>query len=224
MRDMNRRDALKAFALVSTASVLEVAPAQLERAFLNMESLAESGERIGAEGAAENQQQAYVPKFFTRREWQLVRMLADYVIPRDARSGSATDAKVPEFMDFLLSDKDASETSKNNMRGGLAWLDNESRKRFGRVFVQATDAQRRQILDDIAFPRRAKPEFSHGVAFFNRFRDMTASGFFSSAIGWKDVQYIGNVFNPNWDGCPTPALAKLGVTYDVMNSRVNINQ
>ena len=225
MSDMNRRDALKAFALVSTASVLEAAPAQLERAFLHMESLTENRELNRAEGAAENQQQqAYAPKFFTRREWQLVRMLSDYVIPRDARSGSATDARVPEFMDFLLSDKDASETSKNNMRGGLAWLDNESRRRFGRVFVQATDAQRRQILDDIAFPRRAKPEFSHGVAFFNRFRDMTASGFFSSAMGWKDVQYIGNVFNPNWDGCPAPALAKLGVSYDLMNTRVNINQ
>lgn len=216
MSDMNRREALKAFALVSTAGMLEVAPPQLERALVGMESLVEP-----TQGA---QQQAYAPKFFTRREWQLVRMLADYVIPRDARSGSATDAKVPEFMDFLLSDKDASETSKNNMRGGLAWLDNESRRRFGRVFVQATDAQRRQILDDIAFPRRAKPEFSHGVAFFSRFRDMTASGFFSSAMGWKDVQYLGNVFNPNWDGCPAPALAKLGVSYDLMNTRVNINQ
>ena len=216
MSDMNRRDALKAFALVSTASVIEVGPSQLERALIGMESLAENSQS--------QQQSSYAPKFFTRREWQLVRMLADYVIPRDARSGSATDAKVPEFMDFLLSDKDASETSKNNMRGGLAWLDNESRKRFSRVFVQATDGQRRQILDDIAFPRRAKPEFSHGVAFFNRFRDMTASGFFSSAMGWKDVQYIGNVFNPNWDGCPAPALAKLGVSYDVMNTRVNINQ
>jgi gluconate 2-dehydrogenase gamma chain len=216
MSDMNRREALKAFALVSTASVLEVAPPQLERALLGMESLSESSQG--------QQQASYAPKFFTRREWQLVRMLSDYVIPRDARSGSATDAKVPEFMDFLLSDKDATETSKNNMRGGLAWLDNESRKRFGRVFVQATDAQRRQILDDIAFPRRAKPEFSHGVAFFSRFRDMTASGFFSSAMGWKDVQYIGNVFNPNWDGCPAPALAKLGVSYDLMNSRVKIDQ
>lgn len=209
-----RRDALKAFALMSTASVLELAPPQLERALRGMESLAE---------IPEEQQQPYSPKFFTRREWSLVRMLADYVIPRDARSGSATDAKVPEFMDFLLADKDASLTSQTAMRGGLAWIDNESRERFGRTFVAATDAQRRQILDDIAFPRRAKPEFSHGVAFFTRFRDMTASGFFSSAMGWKDVQYLGNVFH-HWDGCPQPALTKLGVTYDLMNTRVNLNQ
>ena len=212
MSQMTRRDALKAFAVVSTANFLEVGSPQLERALRGMESLAES-----------QQQPAYVPKFFSRREWQLVRMLADYVIPRDARSGSATDARVPEFMDFLLSDKDASLTSQTSMRGGLAWIDNESRERFGKTFVAATDAQRRQILDDIAFPRKAKPEFSHGVTFFNRFRDMTASGFFSSAMGWKDVQYIGNVFN-HWDGCPAPALNKLGVSYDVMNTRVPINQ
>ena len=31
-------------------------------------------------------------------------MLVDYIIPRDERSGSATDAEVPEFMDFMLDD------------------------------------------------------------------------------------------------------------------------
>jgi gluconate 2-dehydrogenase gamma chain len=217
MTQMNRRDALKAFALVSTANFLDVGSPQLERAVRGMESLAGSGEP-----EAENQQ-AYTPKFFTRKEWQLVRMLSDYVIPRDARSGSATDAKVPEFMDFLMSDKDASQANKDAMRGGLAWTDNESRRRFGRTFVTASDAQRRQILDDIAFPRKAKPEFSHGVAFFTRFRDLTASGFFSSAMGWKDVQYIGNVFH-HWDGCPPAALEKLGVSYDLMNTRVNSSQ
>jgi hypothetical protein len=37
------------------------------------------------------------------------------------------------------------------------------------------------------------------------------------------VQYIGNVFH-HWDGCPQPALDKLGVSYDVMKSRVPISQ
>ena len=46
--------------------------------------------------------QAYAPKFFAAHEWQTVRLLADLVLPRDARSGSATDASVPEFMDFIL--------------------------------------------------------------------------------------------------------------------------
>ena len=208
---LSRRDALKAFALISTANLLDVSSPQLERALRGVAALSE-------------QQSAYAPKFFTRHEWPLARMLADYVIPRDARSGSATDAKVPEYMDFLLADKDASESSKVSMRGGLAWIDNESLDRFGKGFVAAKDAQRRQILDDIAYPRKAKPEHSQGVAFFNRFRDLTASGFFSSAMGWKDVQYIGNTFNPNWQGCPQPALDKLGVAYDLMSTRVKPDQ
>ncbi len=207
MSDVSRRDALKAFAVVSMANLLDVGEPQVERTLRGMEAL--------------EQGQAYTPKFFTRHEWRTVRMLADYVIPRDARSGSASDARVPEFMDFLLADKDATEAAKTQMRGGLAWMDNEARHRFGRTFVDASDAQRRAILDDIAWPAKAGPAFSHGVSFFSRFRDLTASGFFSSAMGWKDVQYIGNTFNPGWNGCPPAALEKLGVTYDLMTSRVN---
>ena len=161
------------------------------------------------------------PQFFNAHEWKTVRVLADYVIPRDERSGSATDAKVPEYMDFLLSDKEANPNTQIAMRGGLAWLDTECRRRFVKDFVDASDAQRREILDDIAWPRKAKPEMSHGVAFFNRFRDMTAAGFFSSAMGWKDLQYMGNVFNPNWNGCPPEALRKLDVSYDLMQTRVS---
>jgi gluconate 2-dehydrogenase gamma chain len=161
-----------------------------------------------------------VPSFFNAHELRTVRMLGDYVIPRDARSGSATDAKVPEYIDYLLGEKDASETSRTEMRGGLAWLDAEMSRRFGKRFIDATDAQRRQLLDDIAYPDKAPAGMSQGVAFFNRFRDMTASGFYSSAIGWHDVQYIGNTFNPGYDGCPPAALEKLGVSYDVMNTRI----
>ena len=161
------------------------------------------------------------PRFFNNHEWKTVRVLVDYVIPRDKRSGSATDAKVPEYIDYLLSEKDASLNAQTAWHGGLAWLDTESQKRFGHTFIQAADAQRRAILDDIAYPEKAKSEMRYGVIFFNRLRDMTASGFFSSAMGWQDVQYIGNVFNPGYDGCPPAALEKLGVSYDLMQTRVS---
>jgi len=161
------------------------------------------------------------PKFFTAHEWATVRMLVDYIIPRDEHSGSATDAKVPEYMDFLLAEKDANVNNQIAIRGGLGWLDTECHKRFGKTFIASSDAQRREVLDDIAYPAKAKPGMSHGLTFFNRFRDMTASGFFSSAMGWKDLQYIGNVANPGYDGCPPAALEKLGVSYDLMQTRVS---
>jgi hypothetical protein len=197
---MNRRDALKVLGLAPLAASIGVAPAHLERATRAVARL------VPPDAPA-------APTFFNAHEWATVRLLADYIIPRDERSGSATDAKVPEFIDFLMSDRDASEGSKIQMRGGLAWLDNECQHRFGKSFVGATDAQRRQLLDDIAWPKKARPELRHGVVFFSRFRDLTASGFFSTRMGWQDVQYKGNVAVPAWNGCPPEALRKLGVSY-----------
>ncbi len=98
------------------------------------------------------------------------------------------------------------------MRGGLRWLDAESNARFGKTFVEITDEQRTALVDDIAYPRKARPEFSHGVAFFSRFRDAVATGFFTSKMGIADLQYMGNVPNPMWDGCPDNCYTHLGVT------------
>ena len=217
---VDRRSALKAMAAAAAVPVLgtfEIGEEQMLRA------------REAAETAvlAEMQGTQYAPKFFTRHEYQTVRTLVDYIIPRDERSGSATDAGVPQYMDFVLSDQTpppgppnptprfyvAPTASQINVRGGLAWLDNECASRFGAgtTFLTATDAQRRQVLDDIAWPAKAKPELSHGVAFFTRMRDMTASGFYSSKMGIQDLRYMGNVPMAKWDGCPPEVIAKLGV-------------
>jgi hypothetical protein len=204
---MDRRDAIKAMALLPFAAAWDFSSPQLERA---------------SKAFAMPAGITYVPQFFTEAEWQTVRMLADYIIPRDERSGSATDAKVPEYIDWLMADKEASESSRVAMRGGLGWLDIESSERFGKTFVNAADAQRRRILDDIAWPKNARPEMVHGVTFFNRFRDLTASGFFSSEMGYKDVGFVGNVFNPDWKGCPPEAMAKLGVSHDLMKTRIPV--
>jgi len=208
MSDVTRRDALKLAALSPLVGVARSPQAERIEKFMASLAVAEEG------------QQGYAPKFFTAKEWRTVRTLADYVIPADDKSGSATEAKAPEYMDFVLHDDMTSEANRIAMRGGLAWLDHECNNRFNKTFVNATDAQRREVLDDIAWPRKARPEMSAGATFFNRFRDMTAAGFFSSAMGWRDLQYIGNVFNPGWNGCPQPALDKLGVSYDLMNSHV----
>ena len=199
MPEMNRRDALKVLGLAPLAASLGVAPDHLDRVSRAVARLEQTG--------------VAAPTFFSAHEWSTVRLLVDYIIPRDERSGSATDAKVPEFIDFLMADNDASLASRTAMHGGLAWLDNECEHRFMKTFVGAIDAQRRQVLDDVAWPKKARPEMHYGVVFFSRFRDLTASGFFSSQMGWQDVQYKGNVALPAWNGCPPAALAKLGVSY-----------
>ena len=155
--------------------------------------------------------QAFVPKFFTPTEFKLVTTLADIVIPRDERSGGAGDAGVPEFMDFMMIDQPGRQVA---MRGGLAWLDRECQSRFDSTFLDCTDEQRTAVLDDIAWPARARPEHAHGVAFFNSFRDLTAAGFWTTRMGIDDLQYLGNRSVARWNGCPDAALKKLGVSYD----------
>ena len=195
---MKRRDALGVLAASAAATLFKWTPAEAQRAA----TLAR--EAIAA-------QTPFAPAFFTPHEWDTVRVLADLVIPKDDRSGSATDAGVPEYMDFMLNDRPDGQTP---MRGGLAWLDNECYERFAKTFVAATPAEQTAVLDDIAWPKKAKPEMSQGVAFFNMFRDMTASGFWTSKIGVADLDYRGNTFVREWAGCPPEALQKLGVQYE----------
>jgi gluconate 2-dehydrogenase subunit 3-like protein len=153
-------------------------------------------------------------KFFTPSQYETVRVLADIIIPRDGRSGSATDAGVPEFMDFMMADQDTSGEARTAMRGGLAWIDAECVRHFGKRFVACAKSEQTALLDQIAWPAKAKPEMSQGVAFFNQFRDLTAYGFWSSAMGVKDLRYQGNAVVPKWTGCPEPALRKIGLRYD----------
>lgn len=155
--------------------------------------------------------QEYAPEFFTPEEWGDLRALVDLIIPRDERSGSATDAGVPEFIDFVMIDRPATQEP---MRNGLAWLDRETRRRHGRPFAECDVAQQTAILDDIAWPSRAPAEMADGVGFFNIVRDHTASAFWSSRIGVEDIGYMGNVAVPEWRGCPEEALRRLGVSYE----------
>jgi len=151
----------------------------------------------------------YKPKFFTPHEWATVRVLVDIIIPKDERSGSATDVGVPEFIDFIVNDQPARQTA---MRGGLAWLDNECQDRFDKTFLACSGTHRTAVLDDIAWPQKATPAMSHGVAFFNSFRDLTATGFWTTKAGMQDLRYMGNTFVAQWKGCPDEVLKKLGIS------------
>ena len=151
----------------------------------------------------------YTAKFFTALEWRTVRVLADIVLPRDDTSGSATDAGVPQFMDFVMTEY---PNNQARMRDGLGWLNAESRTRFGVPFPDAKVADRLQIVDDIAWPAKAKPAHAAGVRFFSAFRDLTASGFFTSRIGVKDIGFKGNVPQSYWTGCPGNAERHLKVS------------
>lgn len=148
--------------------------------------------------------------FFDEHEMKTIRQLADIIIPKDETSGSASDAKVPEFIEFIVKDMPQHQIP---MRGGLKWLDLQCLKRFNADFASCSSTQQIEIIDEIAYPEKVKPELAQGVAFFNLMRDLTACGFFTSEIGIKDLGYMGN--QPNqWNGVPQDVLDQYGMKYD----------
>jgi gluconate 2-dehydrogenase gamma chain len=145
-------------------------------------------------------------KFFEPHELATITVLGDIIIPADGVSGSASDAGVTDFIEFIVKDMPQHQLP---MRGGLKWLDRESVKRFKKTFKDASAQQRIQIVDDIAYPEQVKPQFSQGAAFFTLMRNLTATGFYTSEIGIKDIGFVGNTPNV-WTGVPEDVLAQYG--------------
>jgi gluconate 2-dehydrogenase gamma chain len=205
---MDRRKYLKAMALgtVGTGVLLEgCAPAQQKQATPEVAGL--NYDRTPAE--TERYNELMSEKFFDEHEMKTISVLADIIIPKDETSGSATDAGVPDFIEFIVKDMPQHQVP---LRGGIKWLDLQCMRRFEKSFVECSQQQQIEIVDEIAYPEKAKPEMQHGVAFFNKMRDLTACGFFTSKIGIADLGYAGN--KPNkWDGVPQEVLDQYGLKY-----------
>jgi gluconate 2-dehydrogenase gamma chain len=203
---MKRRDSLKAL----TFSSLGFAALNPQDALAEQRAVAEAGlpdvpvkvpgGRLKEEAIRDAKLNA--EKFFTAAELATIKVLADIIIPADTKSGSASDAGVPAFIEFIVKDIPSHQVP---MRGGLKWIDREAQKRFNKIFTQLTKAQQLQIVDDIAYPQQAKAKYSQGVAFFNLMRNLTASGFYTTRIGFDDIGYVGNTPNV-WQGPPEDVL------------------
>src|SRR5205814_982721 len=92
------------------------------------------------------------------------------------------------------------------------WLDLQSYKRYEKAFRNCSSQQQVELVDMIAYPAKAKPGMAQGVAFFNRMRDLTSTGFYTSEMGVKDLGYMGNVPN-QWKGVPADVLKQYNMAY-----------
>ncbi|MDO9373129.1 MAG: gluconate 2-dehydrogenase subunit 3 family protein [Ferruginibacter sp.] len=206
---MDRRKSIKAL-LVGTAA----AGVLVESCNTKTEKVAEPNAAVTNEDDRMEEEKVINKKlkdatFFTPEEMATITVLADIIIPKDEVSGSASEAKVPDFIEFIVKDMPAHQTP---MRGGLRWLDLQSLKRFEKQFTAITAQQRIEIVDEIAYPAKAKPELKQGVAFFSLMRNLTATGFYTSEIGIQDIGYMGN--KPNqWKGVPDEVLKQYNMAY-----------
>jgi len=147
--------------------------------------------------------------FFTPEEMATLTVLGDIIIPKDDVSGSASEAGVPAFIEFIVKDM---PHYQNPMRGGLRWLDVHCLKQYGKAFTGCSSTQQIEVVDNIAYPNKVKPGFEQGVSFFTLMRNLTATGFYTSKIGVKDIGYVGNTQH-KWNGVPDEVLKQYGVAY-----------
>jgi gluconate 2-dehydrogenase gamma chain len=206
---MNRRESLKAIGLgtLSTGMLLEACKPSNKKAVEDTNDKPATDEAGRLPEEIERDKKLHTEKFFNEHEMATITVLGDIIIPRDARSGSASDAKVPEFIEFIVKDMPRHQVP---MRGGLRWLDLQCLNRYNKTFVEASHTQQIEIVTEIAYPEKAKPEMHQGVAFFNRMRNLTATGFFTTKMGINDLGYVGNAPN-KWEGVPADVLKQYGM-------------
>ena len=188
---MKRRDTLKALTLSSFG--LAVGPVEAAVPAPEPHLAPEPKPALKIPGGrqkfeAERDAKLNAEKFFTPTELQTVTVLGDIIVPADAKSGSASQAGVPAFIEFMMKDQPRYQTQ---MRGGLRWLDNKCVTRYGKPFTQCTKTQQIDMVEQIAY---------------------TLTGFFTSKVGIADIGYVGNVPH-QWDGVPADVLAKHGLSY-----------
>ncbi len=211
---MDRRKSLKAIALgtLSTGVLLEACKDGKDKTAENGTAAADGNKASTLDRQPEEierYKEVTSKTFFTPHEMATITILGDIIIPKDEVSGSASDAKVPDFIEFIVKDMPNHQVP---MRGGLRWLDMQCFKRYEKAFKDCSEEQRMQMVNEIAYPKKAKPEMAAGVSFFNLMRNLTATGFYTSKIGVKDLGYMGNTPN-QWNGVPDEVLKQYDLSY-----------
>ncbi|MCT1532211.1 gluconate 2-dehydrogenase subunit 3 family protein [Sphingobacterium daejeonense] len=205
---MNRRDSLKALGLIAAGSGVLASACKDEKGQATKVATEGSSDMMpGVQEFEHKRTEALkAEKFFTEHEMATITVLADIIIPKDDVSGSASEAGVPAFIEFMSKDIPSYQTP---LRGGLKWLDVQCQKTYGNAFIKCKKDQQIAMIDEIAYPQKAKPEMAYGVAFFSMMRDLTSTGFFTSEMGVKDIGYKGNTPGV-WNGVPADVLAAHG--------------
>jgi hypothetical protein len=218
-----RRTVLKWFAAIAASSHLpgfsaDSAPAAAEPAAPAPSAGAQAAKGYGTDPILAK---FYAPGDFwpltlSREERKTVTALADLILPADHLGPAASEVRTPDYIDeWISAPYPIQQKDREVILPGLAWIEEESRKRFGKDFAVLGDEQQRAIADDICWPADAKPQFKKAAAFFAKFRALAASAYYGTEAGWKAIGYVGNVPLASFDGPPKEVLERLGVEQTV---------
>lgn len=222
---MDRRDSLRALLIgsIGTGAALTSCKTSGEQVAVESkgtEPAAGGGYGRTAEEVLLDQQIQSLPSIFNEHELGTMAVLADIILPADTVSGSATDAGVVEFIDYIVKEMTQHQIP---MRAALGWVDREAQNRFDKNFQAISSEQQIEIVEDIAYPDDAKEGYQGAANLFSKVRDLVMTGFYSSSEGVKDLGYQGNVTN-FWDGVPADVMEKHGFSYEEKYTNQYITQ
>jgi len=140
----------------------------------------------------------YRPQFFTPAEYALVERLAEMIIPSDGTPG-AKEAGVAEFIDFMVANDPAVQYA---FRMGLAWVNAQAEQTGGKRFGELTPEQQASLLEPLGFKDKARPGQETGRRFFRVMREYTVTGFYTSEIGYKELDNPALRFYAESPECP----------------------
>ena len=207
---MDRRESMKSMLLGSLAGGLIINGCAPQETAVGNPPAAAPGAYGRTEEEKARDQKLLEAEFFNEAELTTIATLCDLILPASDSAGSATEAGVHEFIEFIVKDITRYQTP---IRGGLMWLNNRANRKFGAPFVQCSESQQKALLDEIAYPDKASPEVAQGVDFFNTMRNLTITSYYTSKMGIEDLGYQGN--RPNiWDGVPEDVLKEHGMAYE----------
>jgi len=151
-----------------------------------------------SQGIEEIKPATYEPIFFSKNEYPLVEKLAELIIPSD-RTPGAREAGVSEFIDFMIfHDPD----QQYSFRTGLSWLNAHAEQVLGKPFLALSGEQQVTLLEPLAFSSKHKSGEEDGQQFFRAFREMTVAGFYTTEIGYKELDNPALKYYSESPACP----------------------
>ena len=207
---MKRRDSIKTIALSTLGASLfmescyNVSTEKIKRSLTRYEYGRTKEEKLYDD-------KLFNMKFFSNKELFTLDKICNLILPPN-EFGSIRDAEVVQLIEFMAKDI---PSYQKPLKDGLVWIDLESKSRFDKLFHELNEINQKKIFDDIAFydPNKSIDQYPEEVQWFNLMRNLTMTGYYTSEVGIKELDYKGNAPNV-WNGVPEEVLEKYGMTYD----------
>lgn len=212
LRQLSRRDAIK-WMLTAAGGVLLADEIPLSAASSTRSSLPNAtGYGTDPDLVRVYQPGELWPLTLDAKQRRTAAALCDTIIPADEFSPAASAVGVTDFIDeWISAPYPKQQADRSLVLAGLAWIDAESGRRFRLPFANASETQRIELCNAIAYLPKAKPEHQEAAHFFQRYRDLTAGGFYTTPEGTKDIGYVGNVPLATFEGPPKDLITKMGL-------------